>query len=227
MNKKDIIASAAIGFLIAVFSFIILQNPDVKEKLSDLIPYSQAAFIIFPLLSIIGIFVAKQIGKFIPLVFQAAKFALVGVSNTAVDIGILTIFILLTEINQGITYSVFKGISFSAAVVNSYLWNKFWTFKKETEAIRVKHTGAEFVQFLTVSVIGFLLNVGTASLIVNIMKPQFGISPNLWAIVGAIGGTIVVFTWNFLGYKFIVFRHQESTYGQSRPLSQVSPKDIR
>lgn len=208
MHKKDIFAASAIGFLVAVCSLIILQNPDIKQKVEGFVPYPQAALILFPVLSAIGIIIAGKIGTSIPVLFQAAKFALVGALNTFVDIGVLTIFLLASGINEGILYSVFKGVSFSAAVVNSYLWNKFWTFRAKAESPNAKNTGTEFAQFLGVSIIGFFLNVGTASLVVNVIGPQCDIQANLWAVIGAVVGTLVVLTWNFFGYKLIVFKNK-------------------
>jgi putative flippase GtrA len=48
--------------------------------------------------------------------------------------------------------------------------------------------------------------VAIASFIVNVIGPQFGISSLIWANIGKIGGIIGAFIWNFLGYKFIVFK---------------------
>lgn len=70
-----------------------------------------------------------------------------------------------------------------------------------------KAVGKEFLQFFVVSCIGFALNVGLATLIVNVLGPQWGVSAKLWANVGALGGTLVGLVWNFLGYKLIVFKN--------------------
>ncbi|MCH8987154.1 GtrA family protein [Patescibacteria group bacterium] len=128
---------------------------------------------------------------------QIAKFLLIGGFNTLIDLGVLNILILATGITSGLGFSLFKGTSFLAAVLNSYFWNKRWTFRSQKDV---------FLQFFTISAIGFVLNVGAASLVVNVLTPQFGLSEQLWANVGAITGTLVVMTWNFLGYKFIVFK---------------------
>jgi len=137
-----------------------------------------------------------------PIIKQAMKFILVGILNTLIDLGVLNLLIWLSGIAAGPFYSVFKGISFVAAVINSYLLNKFWTFrKKETGGVK-----REFSQFFIVSVIGFGINVGVASLVVNVIGPQFGISVKLWANIGAVCATFVSMIWNFLGYKFIVFK---------------------
>ena len=128
---------------------------------------------------------------------QIIKFVIVGVSNTLVDLAVLNLFIFLTGIASGTPFIFFKGISFVVAVLNSYFWNRRWTFHSDRKV---------FIRFFMISTIGLLLNVGTASFLVNILGPQFGLSEKIWANVGAVGGTLVVMTWNFLGYKFVVFK---------------------
>jgi hypothetical protein len=41
---------------------------------------------------------------------------------------------------------------------------------------------------------------------VNIVGPKFGISESTWPTIGALVGTFLVLTWNFIGYKLIVFK---------------------
>src|SRR3989344_2874250 len=130
------------------------------------------------------------------IVRQAVKFILVGILNTFVDLGVLNLLIFTTGIASGFGYSVFKGVSFTVAVVNSYILNKFWTFK----------TTGSFGKFFIVSLIGFGVNVGVASVVVNIIRNQllsFGVSEKIWANVGAIAATFCAMIWNFIGYKFM------------------------
>jgi putative flippase GtrA len=48
--------------------------------------------------------------------------------------------------------------------------------------------------------------VAVASLVVNSIGIKFGLTPLLWANVGKIAGIAVASIWNFLGYKFVVFK---------------------
>jgi len=164
-----------------------------------------------------------------PIIRQAIKFVLVGILNTLVDLAVLNILILASGISAGFGYSVFKGISFTVAVINSYFLNKFWTFKAGEGEGRTKKPfgaaqGREFAQFFTVSLIGFGINVGVASLVVNAVGPQFGIAPKIWANIGAICATLVGMSWNFLGYKFIVFKDK---YAKSGSIPKISSQDLR
>ncbi len=196
MRKSDILAVLILGEIVAIFLIFVLKN------LGYFFNYLWLLLIVLPILALIAIFILYVLGKKIPVAFQFGKFVSVGLANTAVDFGVLNLLIFLTGMTFGIYYAVFKGISFIIASTHSYLWNKFWTFQKK-EAGQV---GKELSQFFAVSLIGLAINVGIASLIVNLIGPQWGVSLKIWANVGAAVGSIVGLAWNFLGYKFIVFK---------------------
>ncbi len=195
MKKIDAIISLVIGFLIGLFFLIILRSIGIREFL--LLP------IVFSFLSLLGMFIATLIGKKLKIIYQVAKFILVGALNTFVDFGVLNLLMFSTSIFSGIWYSIFKALSFLCAVINSYFWNKLWTFEKKDELLLRRE---EFFKFFLVSGTGFLLNVSIASFIVNVLGTQFGISKELWSNLGAFIAVICVFIWNFLGYKLIVFK---------------------
>lgn len=56
---------------------------------------------------------------------KAGKFALVGVANTLIDMGV---FALLAQL-MGVNVYLSQCISYSAGVLNSYIFNRSWTFK--------------------------------------------------------------------------------------------------
>jgi len=196
MKRSDTISVLVLGEIIAIFLIFVLKNLGYFSNLLWL------TLIILPLLALLAFFIAYFIGKKILVILQLAKFVVVGIANTAVDFGILNLLMLSANVVSGGLYSVFKGISFCAAVVHSYFWNKHWTFQKKQK----EETGKEFLQFFVVSLIGLAINVSIASLIVNYISAPGAISAKIWANIGAAGGSIGGLTWNFLGYKFIVFK---------------------
>ena len=195
MRKLDAFLSALIGFLDGIFFFFILKTAEVD------IPYSWSLPIALALLCWFGMLIASWIGRKIAFLLQAAKFFLVGTLNTFIDLGVLNILILISGIAVGIFYSIFKALSFLVATINSYFWNKYWTFEKKE-----RPTQKEFFKFLIVTTIGLLINVSIASLVVNIIGPQFGLGEKIWASFGAIVAAFFAFVWNFLASKFIVFK---------------------
>lgn len=199
-TKRDYLFAAIIGFLFGVFSFPILKNLQVSFiKLNFATGLGIAVF--FSLFAVFALFVAAILGKKIPVIFQVAKFSAVGAFNTFFDWGVLNLLILISGIAVGWGYAVFKGISFIAANIGSYFWNKHWTFSSSE-----KSSVSEFGKFFAVSVIGFVINIAAASFVVNAIDPLYGMSAERWANVGALAATVVSLIWNFTGYKFIVFK---------------------
>lgn len=196
MKKTDAIISVIIGFFIGLFFFIVLKGVGIK------IPFLWILIIVFPPLSLLGMLIVSLLGRKFLIILQIGKFLLVGAFNTFIDLGILNILIWFSGIASGIWYSIFKSFSFLIAVTNSYFWNKHWTFEKREEFFVRK----EFYKFLTVTVIGLFVNVGIASFIVNFIGPQFEISKEMWATIGAFAATFFAWFWNFLSSKFIVFK---------------------
>ena len=143
------------------------------------------------------------------LVVQLWRFSLVGVINTVVDLVVLNAETLVTGIKEGSGFAVQKALSFTVAATISYLLNKRWTFQ-DTSATGQKK---KFAHFFTVSVIGAVINVSVATAVVTYGKVlvhqlfnQEIFGDQIWVNVGALCGTAVGVIWNFLGYKFFVFR---------------------
>lgn len=211
MPKKDLWFSLGAGFLIGALLMPVLKV--AKPSLFD----SLILFIVpfFLIATPLGSLIAYKIGMRIAIIWQLAKYVVVGGMNTLVDLGVLTLVILLFKnfgiqaenmIYSGILavtfYSIYKGFSFIIANINSFYWNKYWTFsQKEAE----QKSSTQFVQFFVVSLIGLLINVLVASLVFNSITPFAGLNHDQWGLIGAAAGSLTGMIWNFLGYKFIVF----------------------
>jgi len=148
---------------------------------------------------------------------QFLKFALVGSFNTLVDFGVLNVLMFIFGITAGAGFAAFKAISFSVATANSYILNKRWTFRDKT-----KSDTTEVGQFALISIIGVTINVGAATLIATFVTPitpfiELGnfflnlvnitmTTGQVWANIATATATAISLIWNFLGYKFIVFK---------------------
>lgn len=132
---------------------------------------------------------------------QFLKFLLVGLSNFIITFGILNLLMSLTGVTSGFYYSIFIAISFACGVINSYIWNKRWTFKKGNKLEK-----KEFSKFFTITLITFGLNIGLASVLVNFVGPIGGISSYVWANISALAAAGFTTLINFFGYKYLVFK---------------------
>lgn len=217
MRKDDIIASLILGEIAAWLLLSVAKGflkPEFYDRIFNLLIIILPIF--FPILCLIFLWLAFLIAKKIVILRQAAKFILVGGLNTLVDWGILAFLIFAFRNYLSIDsrdiifsvfsltiifYSLFKAISFILATTNSYIWNKFWTFRRKT----TEKLSKEFLQFVVISIIGFLINVGIASFVFKFIFPFGGLNIDQWGILSAAIATAVSMIWNFLGYKFIVF----------------------
>lgn len=77
------------------------------------------------------------------------KFALVGVTGTVVDFGILNLLRLV--FNLSLVWA--QAISFVCAVINNFLWNRYWTYPES----RSKDAPKQLVQFFLISLVGILI----------------------------------------------------------------------
>lgn len=197
INKKDFKFVTIIGALVGI-----LVQPMIQNLISELNIYLRiGVFFGFFFLAPFALFIAYLLGKIIPVLYQFAKFSAVGTLNSFIDFGVLNLLIFLTNIAVGWWFTIFKAISFLCATTNSYFWNRYWTFESNT-----KPKVDEAAKFYSIAIIGGFLNVSVASYIVNgVTRPEF-ISVNLWANIAALCGIFSALIWNFIGYKFLVFK---------------------
>ena len=158
--------------------------------------------LIVPILWIFGVNLGYFLGRWLKFFNQFGKFTAVGFTNAAVYFGILNVLIAWSDINKGLWYSVFVAVAFVIATSISYFWNKFWVFSAASDGINKE----EFGKFLAVSVVAGLVNVGTASGVVNLINPMFGLTADQWANIGGVAGSAVALAFSFVGFKLAVFR---------------------
>ncbi|MCL2158553.1 MAG: GtrA family protein [Oscillospiraceae bacterium] len=116
------------------------------------------------------------------------KFGITGIINTAIDFLVYTLCLEVFGTGAVVAQPIGQGV----AMINSYLMNKNWTFKK-----REKYNLAEILKFLLVN--GGSLAINTLG--VYLLHEVLGLNEYLCKIPVAIS-TILV---NYFGNKLFVF----------------------
>jgi glycosyltransferase involved in cell wall biosynthesis len=121
---------------------------------------------------------------------QVIKFMLVGVANTFLDISLY--FLLSRYVPFLAERKVWaKGLSYGLGVINSFIWNRAWTFKSQ------KNFGA-LIPFALISFASLAINTSVMYLFLAIL--------NFEESFALIVTTLITFIWNFLASKKLVFR---------------------
>lgn len=142
-------------------------------------------------------------------IWQIVKFAIVGVLNTLVDFAVFQALNLLL----GWVY-IAQVVGYTCGIINSYLWNSNWTFRKQrTRSFR------EIALFVLVN----LASLGVSLAVIWLCREVLGIT-NEWvagwmptALAGFIKGdtvdkliaTFFAIVVNYLGNRLLVFNQKK------------------
>ena len=125
---------------------------------------------------------------------------MVGAIGAVVDFGVFN----LLRGAVGIPAAIAQAISFSAAVVSNFLWNRYWTYPDS----RSKPVSRQGFQFLLVSLVGLAIRTGVFVLVqpaaislVESFLPDDASSSQIIAIgenMALVVAVLVVLLWNFV-----------------------------
>jgi len=125
---------------------------------------------------------------------QAAKYYAVGASGVLVNLGLL---FYLTEY-VGLWYFLSYTLAISASITSNFILNKFWTFR---DSINSQRTIVMYVKFVSVSLLGMAIQLGTAYLLVESLSVYYMLAALVSiSIAGAIN-FMINRRWTF-GIKF-------------------------
>lgn len=118
------------------------------------------------------------------------RFGTVGIGNTLIDFGV---FFLLTALN--VPYLIAQVCSYTAGILNSYIWNRTWTFR-----VKEKVRGQEIIRFLIINLapsgITFLPLYGLQKAGLSLVSSK---------VTATVGGMVI----NFIGNRLWVFQEPE------------------
>jgi len=120
------------------------------------------------------------------------KFCIVGAVGAVIHLGLLY---FLTEFVH-IWYMISATLGFTAAVVNNFVWNKYWTFGD-----RAPEIPRQFASFFIISVVSLAVNLS----VLYVLTEFFGI----WYMVAQVVAILVALSNNYLGNKKFTFKQTE------------------
>ncbi len=126
---------------------------------------------------------------------QAARFIVVGLINTLVDMGAFYLFGLI----PGMPHTAAKGISYVLGICNSFFWNKYWTFG----AAKSARGAREFAIFFAVNLPPLVVNV----VVFKVLGIWLDSGSTAERMFKALAAAVVSVAWNFFGSRYFAFRH--------------------
>lgn len=199
--KKDYWYAAIVGLITAFFARLIFVNSETPLHIGLFILPLWSLFIILPIGEFIAYIIASKLFSRVLVLKQLGRFGIVGLMNFSVDTGILTTLSVWTGVFGGARLLPLNIASAIVAIINSYFWQRTWTFSE-----KVPPTRKEFMGFVMITVIGIAINTIIVTVLTGVVMPFDGLTPARLEVVAKIGATIVTLFWNFFGYKFFVFR---------------------
>ena len=199
MKKIDIILALVTGEGVAgLFIWLIKNSPTINLPiLLWLSPF------IFPVLAVLGVWISYLIGKRYLFVYQLAKFLLIGAFFSVFDLIIFNFLLGYFGISREeiVRYAFFVVISFTIVTVIKYLGDKYWAFEKSG----MEKAGMEITSYFVITLISGVIQTASASFLFALIPSIFG-NAMVVGNIAKIGGIVIASIWNFLGYKFIVFK---------------------
>ena len=129
-----------------------------------------------------------------------SKFSIVGLTNAAIDIGVLNLFLWLEPTREVSTLVLYNGIALVLANVNSYLWNTLWTFRG-----RAEHDLRQIVLFGLQVLVNIGISNGLFWALIHPIIVYTEVPTYLAGNVAKIISVTVASTISFFLMRFVVF----------------------
>ncbi len=164
--------------------------------------YQLMIWLAFPFFTLFCLWLAYLIGRKFLFIFQSAKFVLVGAFATIVDLKVFEWLVFAFSMAITVNPIIAKGLSFLFATALKFWGNKYWTFQKHEKEDVLK----EISQFFGVTAVGLIIDVVAYQYFTQVMGAQFGAPEAIWIKFSVIFAGLCAAIFNFLGYKFFVFK---------------------
>src|SRR5258708_26902545 len=137
------------------------------------------------------------------ILVQFIRFCVVGGLNTFVDVLVVNLLVWGLPTQENGLLVVYNSLAYLVGAVNSFCWNKLWTFKQRSSA-----SNDQLARFAFVTSLGIICNDAFLWLATTILS-SLSLHSFLWinvAKVSAIAGSVMV---SYVGMRFSVFTKNE------------------
>ena len=129
-----------------------------------------------------------------------SKFSIVGLSNAAIDIGVLNLLLWLEPTREVSLLVLYNGVALVLANLNSYLWNTLWTFRG-----RAAHDVRQIVLFALQVLVNIGISNGLFWALVHPIIVYTDVPTYLASNVAKIISVTVASTISFFIMRYVVF----------------------
>jgi len=200
--RNDCNIAAVIGFITAVFITPILVFSETPLAYGSVSLPIWSLFLILPIGEYVAYIIASKLFSHVMALRQLGRFGIVGLMNFSVDTGIVYTLQYYTGISLDDPRILYLFVvSGSLAIVNSYFWQRTWTFSEKAPP-----STKEFIGFLMITLLSIGINSGVAFWAGTFLLRLDIIAESRVLGASKIIATAVSLFWNFFGYKLFVFR---------------------
>ncbi len=139
-----------------------------------------------------------------------SKFSLVGLSNAAVDIGVLNLFLWLDPTRDVILLVTYNGIALVLANLNSYFWNTRWTFRHRAK----RRDRRQRLLFTAQAIFNICISNGLFFLLVHPILVYTDVPAYLAGNVAKLISVAVASTLSFFFLRYLVFSRKRRFGGR-------------
>jgi putative flippase GtrA len=154
---------------------------------------------------------------------QLLRFCIVGGLNSFVDVLVFNLLLWGLPTHDSGLLVVYNSLAYLIGALNSFCWNKLWTFKQHSRA-----TNDQVARFAFITSLGIICNDAFLALATTILN-SLSLNSFLWvnvAKLSAIAGSVAV---SYVGMRFSVFTKHEVSEMQFPPLNPlllVTPRSL-
>jgi putative flippase GtrA len=139
-----------------------------------------------------------------------SKFTVVGLSNAAVDIGTLNLFLWFASTRDPAVLALYNGVALVLANANSYFWNTRWTFRHRAK----RRDARQRILFTVQALFNICVSNGLFYVLVHPVLVYTDVPAYLVGNVAKLISVVVASTLSFFVLRFLVFSRKRRFGGR-------------